>query len=73
MTSIKQKYWCKHFVPFVKLRERNRSSTIRNARCWVLDNVEKHNADIFASDDDGYGGIAFAREEDLSMFLLVWT
>lgn len=71
-----EKYWCKHFVPFSKLRERERigSSTIRNARCWVLDNVDRHNADIFATGDAGQGGgIAFAREEDLSMFLLVWT
>ena len=68
-----QKYWCKHFVPFSKLRNLNRGSVPRNARCWVLDNVDKDMADIFATDDKHNGGIAFAREEDLSMFLLVWS
>jgi hypothetical protein len=67
------KYWCKHFVPFSKLRDLNRTSTVRNARCWVLDNVDKDKADIFATDKGHNGGIAFAREEDLSMFLLVWA
>lgn len=67
------KYWCKHFVPFVLLREPYTSSTIRNVRCWVLDNVESDEADIFASDVLGRSGISFAREEDLSMFLLMWT
>lgn len=71
MNSINQKYWCKHFVSFDKLRRRS-SGTIRDARCWALDNFDSRDIDIFATDEDG-GGIAFAREQDLSMFLLVWA
>lgn len=67
------KYWCKHFVPFSKLRGRDRSGTNRDARCWALDNCDNKDIDIFATDEEGKGGIAFAREQDLTMFLLVWA
>lgn len=58
-------------MSFDKLRRRS-SGTIRDARCWALDNFDSRDIDIFATDEDG-GGIAFAREQDLSMFLLVWA
>jgi len=65
------KYWCRHFVPFYTFARR--SSTVRDARCWVLDTFPRDAADIHAHVDGVGGGIAFAREEDMALFLLRWT
>lgn len=64
----------KFFVSFKELR-RHSSGTIRDARCWVLDNVKRGDADIFAYDSTNamHGGISFRYEKDCVAFLLVWA
>ncbi len=63
-----------YFAAFNELK-RYSSGTIRDARCWVLDNVKRGDADIFAYDSTNamHGGISFKHEKDFVAFLLVWA
>jgi len=69
----------KYFFPFSDL-SRFSASIIRDCRCWVLDNVAKEDADIFAWREGesqkivgSKHGIAFRNESDYLLFVLTWA
>lgn len=73
-----QKFWthmdrpASYFVPFSEISGRS-SGSIRDARCWALDQFTSKHVDIFAYRNSTGGGIGFEHEEDMCLFLLRWT